>query len=594
MITRIRRVAALAAALFLACDAGSGAGADVPADGTPGTPGELAADRVIVHLDPWGVAPLSAGIEVRGFAAGTVQRMAFVLSEPDGGELRQDFDPTAVSFKVRYDLSQRMAPGAVGIPVLGLFPGRDNPVRIEVTTAAGVCWRDLVVTTGELPALPTIEIATRDEARMEPGWNLAGFSSVATGVLLLPGEAGLARRAVGADPGVIPVVTSDFQGRPFLFDARGRVRWVLRVDKALGPGFSTPVAPLANGNLVMGLGSYVYEYDLMGREVNVWLLPAGYEQDHDVFEMPGGNLLVSAGRMDSEIRTVWGQVLSGASDHVLELRRDTGAVVNDWDLRGFLDLDRFSQLATWGSVDWFHLNSVVYSPSDDSIIVSGRNQGVAKISRGGEAGSRPNAGNKALRWILAAHRGWGRAGVNGTGADLEPFLLGATAADGTPLAADVQEGTTGSPAFGWPFGQHGLQLQSDGHLLMFDNGNERDLGLYPGQPFSRAVEYRIDEAAGGTGGTVTQVWEYGRERGAELYDPIISNVMVGPVTGNRFINPGSYTVDGDGTPGGTARMVEVTYPDRVVVFEARLHMTGRQAWGNDVCYRQRRMPLFPP
>jgi arylsulfate sulfotransferase len=240
------------------------------------------------------------------------------------------------------------------------------------------------------------------------------------------------------------------------------------------------------------------------------------------------------------------------------------------------------------------MNSVVYSPADDSIILSGRNQGVAKISRGGEAGATPNAGSKALRWILAAHRGWGKAGWNGQGMDLAPYLLVATAADGTPFGADVQDGTTSSADFGWPFGQHGLFLQADGHLAMFDNGNERDLDLYPGPYFSRGVEYRIDDDASGTGGTITQLWEYGRARGLELYAPVLSNVAVGPVTGNRFVMPGSYTVGENGLVGGAARMVEVTYPAGDVVFEAHLYMNGTQPWDNDVCYRQHRMVLFPP
>jgi len=40
-------------------------------------------------------------------------------------------------------------------------------------------------------------------------------------------------------------------------------------------------------------------------------------------------------------------------------------------------------------------------------------------------------------------------------------------------------------------------------------------------------------------------------------------------------------------------MVEVTYPEKTVVFEAQIHLHGKDAWGDDICYRQERMSLFP-
>jgi hypothetical protein len=73
---------------------------------------------------------------------------------------------------------------------------------------------------------------------------------------------------------------------------------------------------------------------------------------------------------------------------------------------------------------------------------------------------------------------------------------------------------------------------------------------------------------------------------------VISNVDEGPVTGHRFINPGSYTTQDDGAPGGVAKMVEVRPTDGSVVFEAHLHMNGQSVWGNDMCYRQRRQQLY--
>jgi hypothetical protein len=74
---------------------------------------------------------------------------------------------------------------------------------------------------------------------------------------------------------------------------------------------------------------------------------------------------------------------------------------------------------------------------------------------------------------------------------------------------------------------------------------------------------------------------------------VISDVDVGPVIGNRFIQPGSYTTRPDGTPGGVAKMVEVRPGDGLVVFEEHILMQGESAWGDDICYRQERMPIYP-
>ena len=59
-------------------------------------------------------------------------------------------------------------------------------------------------------------------------------------------------------------------------------------------------------------------------------------------------------------------------------------------------------------------------------------------------------------------------------------------------------------------------------LTVFDNGDGRGFTQPedPKEKYSRAVMYRIDERKG----TVEQVWEYGRNRGHELYSPITSSV----------------------------------------------------------------------
>jgi arylsulfate sulfotransferase len=520
--------------------------------------------QVTVRLDPYGIAPLAAVIEVSGIDAAAVQRTRFVLAGLDGEDLDQEFDPQDRALQTNFADPQWDA-GRTYIPVLGLYPGHKNRIRVEVTTADHIYDRELIIDTRPLDAsLPTIKVIKRDTSRMEPGWNLAGFSAY-NGQLL---------------------------SRPLIYDHFGRIRWVLLLDQAISPGHITPFQRLKNGNLCFGLAGYVYEYNMLGREVNRWVLPPDYQQHHDVFEMSSGNLLVAAYKKGMTIIPASGPPKKGATDHVLELERKTGAIVNVWDLREYLDVDRYTLIDTSDSTDFFHLNAVVHSAADDAIIVSGKNQGLVKITRGGAAGDTPNK-NKQLRWILAPHLGWGRGGYDGSGIDLAPYLLTATDDSGSRLPAAVQDGTQSTAEFDWVYHQHAPLLLDNGNLFIFDNGANRGLGHYVGDPYSRGVEFRVVDDPSGVGGTIRQVWQYGKERGPDLYDPAISDVDVGSVTGNRFILPGSYTVGADGTTGGAARMVEVTYPKKDVVFEAHIYLKGKEPFGDEICYRQERMTLFP-
>jgi arylsulfate sulfotransferase len=524
----------------------------------------LAPTDVEVALDPYAVAPLAALVTVSGVSPECVRQVSVTIAGRDGEDLAVDL-PFDAGYLERYADPDRLPAGrpAVHVPVLGLYPDHANAVRVTVAEGGAAHTVELTITTGVItPFLPSVQVATAERDLMEPGWNLAGF---------LAGENG-------------------FKARPFVYDHHGRIRWVLLAADAVTPGFVTPFEPLRNGNLLFGFGGAVYEYSLLGREVNRWLLPEGFQQDHDVVEMPDGHLLVCGKSKGASIVSGSGEVLS-PSDQVLEIDRATGALRNVWDLRRFLDVDRYTYFKTGSGQDWLHLNAVVYDPGDDSVIVSGKHQGLAKITRGGVNVADPYAG-KELRWILAPHLGWGQAGWDGSGVDLRPYLLTAVDEQGTPLPAELQGGMTSTPAFGWPFGQHAPLLLEDGGIFVFDNGDGRDLWRYPGEPFSRGVVYHVAPGPGGVGGTVRQGWQYGRERGAELYAPVLSDVDVGPTTGNRFILPGSYTTRPGGTPGGAAKMVEVRPADGRVVFEASILMRGDRPWGDDLCYRQERLLLY--
>ena len=130
---------------------------------------------------------------------------------------------------------------------------------------------------------------------------------------------------------------------------------------------------------------------------------------HEVFEMANGHFLV----LTIEYRTFDNYPTSDtdpfaptattrvAGDVVVEYTRD-GTVANRWSMFDLLDPFRIGYgvfVDFWGedTVDWTHGNAVVHDASDDSIIVSLRQQdAIIKFSR--ETGQ--------LTWILGPHENW--------------------------------------------------------------------------------------------------------------------------------------------------------------------------------------------
>lgn len=477
----------------------------------------LLIEPITVSRNPSGIAPLSAEATIRTTEATNVT-VRVLGPEPAEYQLVQpDVDHL--------------------VPVLGLYPDRMNRVEVRIGSENGPYGLDTVlVHTRPLPEFfPEIQINVAESEQMEAGWSLSSFSI---------GDAGT------------------FRSYPLMFDGNGAVRWYLDLSEFNDIVFT--IERLQNGNLVFGSGSAVYEYDRLGRQMNRWDFP-GYWFHHDVFEKPNGNLLVAVDKLE----------LATVEDHVLEVDRVTGAIVREWDLREVLDVGRRTLFGS--DEDWFHMNSVWSDQKDDTLILSGRNQGVVKVTADNE-----------LVWILAPHKGWERAGVDGTGHETATFLLTAVDDDGNPYPEAVQLGDEPTSRFDWPWGQHAAMVLPNGNVLLFDNGDHRNFTAGP-PLFSRAVEYEIDEEHM----TVRQIWEYGRERGSEFYSPIVSDVDYLHSTDNRLVMPGIVF---DAAP--RAYVTEVTNPEADVVFEAEisfknLRSTADTGWGQfDLVYGSERMPIY--
>ncbi len=381
-----------------------------------------------------------------------------------------------------------------------------------------------------MPELPTIDVQV-NTGRKKPGMNLVSYW--------------------GSQNPQLPQLQ-------FMFHQYGHIRWYANLDThpaLFNLFYHMIVARLQNGNLYFGDWgtSHIYEMDMLGRIMNKWPMP-GFSFHHYVIELPNGNFLVTVNKKG----------LSTREDHVIEIDRETGMIVTVWDLRESLDSRRL--ILHSNPSDWFHGNGLAYDQEKDEIIVSGRFQGTVKLTR-----------NNEVVWILAPHRGWGQSG-NGT--DLKTKLLQPVDANARPITdLRVVGGYTDHSEFSWAWHQHSPMLTQQGTLFLFDNGDRRNYSI--DSPFSRAVEYQIDEDAM----TIQQVWEYGRERGRSTYASAASAVDFHYEENTVAFMPGNnheYGING--------KTIEIDYRTKEVVYEAILR-------GGDVRFFMflgiDRLPIYP-
>jgi|GEM_PF-136781 arylsulfate sulfotransferase len=432
------------------------------------------------------------------------------------------------------------------IPILGLYPNTRNKVILSIEDSDDQSTTDtLIIETAPLPDfLPTPEINVVKESRMEPGMH---FNEVHIG------NAGT------------------FNSHPIIFDNNGDIRWYL--DLSEFGRITWPIQFNEDGTFFAVFGVSIIEFDMSGNELNRIVVEEN-NMHHEVIKLPGGNYVIAVSRVGATM-IKGGEEIESVEDYIIEVD-PSGNIVTEWDMAEILDVNRTD--LTDGEVDWFHMNAIWHDETDNTLIISGRNQGVVKVNWQNE-----------LQWILAPHKGWDKAGRYEKTSETSPFLLTAVDDGGTPYSDEIQQGTTESNEFSWAWGQHAPLVLPNGNLFIFDNGFNRNFGS--ASNYSMGTEYEVNEEDM----TVKQVWSYGRSRQDAFYSSIISDVDYLPETQNRLIMPGVVRM---GSSNPYSKVAEVSYPDKEVIFESTLYFKNQladgQGWGNlDITYRAERVSLYP-
>ncbi|MGL4346043.1 MAG: aryl-sulfate sulfotransferase [Cellulosilyticaceae bacterium] len=345
-----------------------------------------------------------------------------------------------------------------------------------------------------------------------------------------------------------------------VIDPQGDVRWYYtqrgwNLFKQLRNGHIMMDAPACIPGKVRYIPTGFVEMNLLGEVIRYYEVPNGLH--HDVHEMPSGNFLVLT---DGE---------NSIEDIILEVDRQTGEVVRRYDFKQILDPTRqpgIDKEVVNAPLDWLHLNSVFYDETDDTLIVSSRNQNcVVKIGHL----------DKQIRWILGPHEHW------------------------TPQFAKYLLSPQGEE-FEWSWAQHSAFVNEKGQLMLFDNGNFRSYDLESAklayQNYSRGVTYQIDEKEM----VVRQIWQYGKQRQSALKCPYLGSISV-QSNGNPFMCFGGITKDRFGNPiddlltpllKASAHLIEIDHKTNQVVFEMVMRDTNKMTEDGFVCYRAEKINLY--
>ncbi len=390
-----------------------------------------------------GASPFIALVELQGSFLERISSVRFSISPKPDSASRPVTVTLAKSYLARTGHGLLPA-GSFRIPVFGLYAGYANAVTLVITFDDGSsATRSIVV-----PTAPYADpAATYDRPTI------------------------LTRRAPGDPLGFDFIYAKSRIASPVIIDTDGEIRWIL-------PALSFADSSLFDGtSFVIGsnetLDLYRVQFD---GTVTPFALAGPYAYFHHNME-PGkfGYL----GEVDARV----GGVVN--FENLLVEFDPQGAVIKEWDLGAILSsymAERGDDPSPWIrlGVDWFHMNSAVYDPRDDSLVISSRENFVIKIDY--ETG--------APRWILG-----------------DPTKYWYTLPSLRSLSLTVPD------AGFYPIGQHGLYVLDDGRLLLFNNGMpsfNQPPGTAAGETraFSAVSAYTIDPVA--RTATETYRFEHGR------------------------------------------------------------------------------------
>jgi len=359
----------------------------------------------------------------------------------------------------------RAADRRLVIPVFGLYAGYANGVTVSAAFEDKSSDDEQVTVTAPAYAGPaavytTPEVNTARSAAAAPGFDYMLIKNNAYAPVVLDSDGNM--RWLGADPNTSP--STWFSGDAFY------------VGSATTPELR--------------------RFDLTGSFTTIPLAATRYTNFHHDLSAGKKGLLAELDANDGGVPKI---------ESILAEIGTDGTILKEWDLAhifraamqaGGDDPANFVR----DGIDWFHMNSAIYVPADDSLLISSRENFVVKLDY--QTGK--------IKWLF--------------GDTTKHWYV-----DYPSLRALALELTSGKV----PIGQHTLSITPNGELLLFNNGlgsYNHPAGTAPGitRDFSTPSRYAIDEKKR----TAAEVWTYAPE------PPIYSDVC----SSTYETTPGNYLI----------------------------------------------------
>lgn len=435
-----------------------------------------------------------------------------LVSEKAGYEVMRNTDNKIVDIRKTYNKSEIETNGN-NIDIIGLYNNHNNIVRLYAGEYNNPDY------------VQYVSVQTVDVMAQYPNANLnfeikqADYSKVDSGILMMPGNA---------------------YNYILFIDKKGNIRGIYdknisklsSMSKISGNRFITDnfnsftITDIKGNNLI----DVSYSFQINGQNVS-------YKGHHDF-------TLINFGKYAGMYAILVDKTGENTvEDYIIIIdvneENKSAALIKEIDLKNYLPYEKYPRLPyttnnTNNKVDWFHANSIEHDESDDTLIISGRNQGVIKITLPENNGVIQAGKNDiTLKWILTPHIGYTAT----DSINVLDKLLTPLDRFGNPITNEqVLQGYEAYEDFEWNYGQHTALLRN-GNLIMFDNGDGRYNQATDGlietdgskKKFSRYVEYKIDE----NNMTVQQIYSFGKDN-PEVYSQIMSKVDT-LLNGNFFM-----------------------------------------------------------
>lgn len=386
-----------------------------------------------------GVTPLISQLTLSASNTSVIDRIQFTIAKKPGSVTRLFSQTYSASYLASRDYLQET--GEIFLPVYGLYPSFTNTVTLTYFFRDGSSKQDTTTVTTSAISDPC-GITTPNKLTPRTTSTALSYDFM------------LVRGACGGVNGISPVI----------LDTDGEVRWIspFPTDAIL-----TASSTFFDHAVYVTQGAVLNRIDLDGT-----ITPLADYTDLGVVNFhheidPGRTGMI----MDAD-------TVEFAEAVNIEVD-PAGNVIKMWNLGDIMSAtmiaggDDPSEFVLPTPADWFHNNSVTYRSSDDSLIVSSREDFVVSL----------DYDTDAVQWILGdTTKKWGEF----------PSLL----------QFELDLGPETLP----PIGQHSVSITRDDNLLLMDNGRNSLFLTPPGinRDYSSPRKYELNL----TDKVATEVWNY--------------------------------------------------------------------------------------